>query len=81
VPATSFLFRVVDARTGRGISHVRLTSDNGIVCYTHADGSVAWTEDSLMDRDVHLGVESASVETGLTVRVTRGGRTELAIRR
>ena len=55
--ANPFQMRVVD-QTGHGVPHVKLTSDNGIVCYTRADGSVLWTESSLMDRDVKFRVES-----------------------
>jgi len=49
--ANPFETRVVD-QSGHGVPLVKLTSDNGIVCFTRADGSVLWTESWLMDRDV-----------------------------
>src|SRR5262249_37388375 len=42
--ANPFHMRVVDTKSGEGLGHLRLTSDNGIVCFTKADGSVAWSE-------------------------------------
>jgi hypothetical protein len=55
--AHPFQMRVVD-QTGHWIPHVKLTSDNGIVCYTRADGVVLWSESSLMDRDVKFHIEA-----------------------
>ncbi len=78
--ANPFQIRVVD-QTGQGVPHVKLTSDNGIVCYTRADGSVLWTESSLMDRDVKFRVEVPGVQTTTRVRVVEGGHAEVAIRR
>jgi hypothetical protein len=78
--ANPFQMRVVD-QTGHGLAHVKVTSDNDIVCYTRADGSVLWTESSLMDRDVTFRVASPGTPTVTTVRVVEGGKTEVAIRR
>src|SRR5580765_1816838 len=77
--ANPFQIRVVDQQTGQGLPRVRLTSDNGIVCYTRADGSVLWTESSLMDRDVSFRIDAPGAPRRLTVRVTPGGHTEVAI--
>jgi hypothetical protein len=64
---------IVDQQTGQGISHVRLISDNGIVYYTRADGSVLWTESALMDREVSFRIETSTAQRMVTVRVIPGG--------
>jgi hypothetical protein len=79
--ANPFQMRIVDQETGEGISHVRLTSDNGIVCYTRADGSVLWTESALMDRDVSFRIETSAARRTVTVRVNPGGHAEVVISR
>ena len=79
--ANPFQMRIVDQRTGQGLPNVRLTSDNGIVCYTRADGSVLWTESSLMDRDVSFRIDAPGAPSTLQVRVTPGGHKEVSIRR
>ena len=79
--ANPFQMRIVDQQTGQGISKVRLTSDNGLVCYTRADGSVPWTESALMDRDVSFRIETSAAERTVTVRVTPGGYVVVAITR
>ena len=48
--AHPFMMRIVDPASGEGLARVRVTSDEGYVCYTRADGSVLWTESSLMSR-------------------------------
>jgi hypothetical protein len=76
-----FQTAIVDQQ-GRPAAHVRLTTDNGIVCYTQPNGMVAWTESSLMNRDVHFSIESPDYHFpggGTTLRVTRGGRSELRV--
>ena len=78
--ANPFQMRVVD-QSGHGVPHVKLTSDNGIVCYTRADGSVLWTESSLMDRDVLFRIETSGAQTVTSVRVVEGGHAEVAIQR
>jgi hypothetical protein len=55
--ANPFQMRLVDQATGKGLAHVRLTSDNGIVCYTRADGSVLWTESALRIATYHFGAK------------------------
>jgi hypothetical protein len=79
--AHPFQMRVVDQRTGEGLAYVRLTSDNGIVCYTRPDGSVLWTESSLMDRDVSFRVEASDNQRTVTVRVIAGGHAEIPMPR
>jgi hypothetical protein len=77
--ADPFQIRIVDRETGEGIARVRLTSDNGVVCYTRGDGSVAWTEAALMDRDVSFRIETASAQRTVTVWVSPGGHAEVAV--
>lgn len=79
--ANPFQMRIVDERTGQGISDVRLTSDNGLVCYTRADGSVLWTESALMDRDVSFRIETSAAQRMVTLRVIPGGHARVAITR
>jgi hypothetical protein len=76
----SFHMRIVDGR-GEGIPGVRVVSDNGIVCHTRADGSIHWTERSLMDRDVRFRIEAADLRTTVRYHVTSDGRTEIALRK
>jgi len=78
--AHPFEMRVVDQQTGHGIAHVRLTSDNGVVCYTRADGSVRWTESSLMNRDVRFRIDAPGSQSTTSERVVPGGHAEVAIR-
>ena len=77
--ANPFQMRVVDQATREGLAHVRLTSDNGIVCHTRADGSVLWTESALMDREVAFRIETSATQRTVTVRVKPGGHAEVAI--
>src|SRR5262245_4740327 len=77
--ANPFQMLIVDQQTGQGISHARLISDNGLVCYTRADGSVLWTESTLMDRDVSFRIETAGAKRTVVVHVIPGGRTDVAM--
>lgn len=79
--ATPFELRILDQDTGAGVSHIRLTSDNGIVCYTRPDGSVLWTESALMDREVSFRIDTSAGPRMVTVRVTPGGYSEVEIGR
>jgi hypothetical protein len=76
--AVPFQMRIIDPHTGQGLSHVRVITDTGLVCYTRADGSIFWTESSLMDRDVHFRVDGYA-GGGPTIRVSRGGHAELRL--
>jgi hypothetical protein len=41
---TPFQMRVVEERTGVGVGNLRVVTDNGIACYTRANGDVIWGE-------------------------------------
>ena len=73
ISGRAFTLRVVDARTGIGVHGVRITTDNGIVCYTLLDGSAGFNESSLMGRIVRftvqdLRLQSNTLDTTLDVR-------------
>ena len=79
-----FVMLVVDADTGRPVPHLRMTTDNGIVCFTRPDGAVNWTEGSLMNRSVHFAVrddQQQFANVDATVHVTSGGAATLTVRR
>ena len=76
--ANPFMMRIVDADSGEGLSRVRVTSDNGYVCYTRADGSVLWMESSLMARDVHFRIDAAGGKRLVIAHVTPGGYAEFS---
>ena len=77
--ANPYMMRIVDAQSGEGLSRVRVTSDEGYVCYTRADGSVLWTESSLMGRDVRFRIDAAGGKQFVTARVTPGGHAEFFV--
>lgn len=82
VSPTPFTMRIVDAYTGEGVPGLRITTDNGIICYTLLNGDVSWGESSLMGRDVRFQVEDETHRfdgSDTTLRVTRGGRTTLTV--
>jgi hypothetical protein len=79
--AAPFRMRIVDDQTGQGLRHVRLTSDNGIVCFTRTDGSVLWSESALMNRDVSFRIEAPGGQSTVTIRVVQGGHAEVVVRR
>jgi hypothetical protein len=79
--AHPFQIRLIDERTGEGLPRVRVTSDNGIVCYTRADGSVLWTESSLMDREVSFRIEASDMQRTVSVRVRPDGRADISVHR
>jgi hypothetical protein len=79
-----FTMRVVDAQTGRGVHGLRVTTDNGIVCYSLPDGTLMWGEYSLMSRDVRFTIQDERHRfDGLDTRlhVTRGARAQVTIHR
>jgi hypothetical protein len=79
-----FVTLVVDAETGRPLSHLRITTDNGIVCFTRPDGEANWTEGSLMNRGVRFAVqddERQFANADATLHVTSGGAATIAVRR
>jgi hypothetical protein len=76
--ANPFMMRIVD-ESGEGLRRVRVTSDEGYVCYTRADGSVLWTESSLMGRDVRFRIDAAGTRRIVTAHVTPGGHAEFPV--
>lgn len=55
VQPAPFTMHVID-ETGRDAAGVRITTDNGIVCFTRLDGKASWTELSLLRRAVSVHV-------------------------
>jgi hypothetical protein len=84
-----FTIKVVDEATRRGVPLVELRTVNGIRQYTDSQGTVAFHEPGLMDKDVFFYVSSHGYEfpkdgfgfRGKTLRVKPGGKAELSIRR
>lgn len=77
--ANPFMLRIVDAASGEGLARVRVTSDDGYVCYTRADGSVLWTESSLMGRHVRFRIDAPGSKRVVTAHVTPGGHAEFTV--
>ena len=81
--ARPFTMRVVD-ESGRGVPHVRVVTDNGIVCYSLLDGTLRFAESSLMRRSVRFNLNddsNAFKGAVATVRVTRGSTAIVALER
>jgi hypothetical protein len=79
-----FRMRVVDEGSGMGVGNLRVVTDNGIACYTRANGDVLWGESSLMGRVVRFEIKDATKQFDAaitTIRVTHGGHAELKLRR
>jgi hypothetical protein len=79
----AFTLRVVDKQTDAGVPNVRVSTDNGIT-WTRADGSVSWTESSLMGRNVRFERKddrTNQFDVGAVLSVTPGGQTTLNVRR
>lgn len=82
--STPFTLRIVDEQTGVGVPDLRVTTENWIVCYTQANGNVAWRESSLMGRDVRFTIEDRANQfdnTGATLQVAPGGQAVLKVHR
>jgi len=73
-----FLMRILDEQ-GKGIPNIRVVSDNGIVCHTRVDGSVHWTERSIMNRHVRFRIELPESRRDVTLQPTEGGRAEISL--
>ncbi len=72
--AQPFTMRVVD-EFGHGISHVRVVTDNSIVCYSLLDGTLRWSESSVMRRSVQFSIHDYAHRfegTVATMHVKRG---------
>ena len=81
---TPFTIQVVDEQTGQAVPNLRVTTDNGIVCYTRDNGDVAWRESSLMGRDVGFTIKDRRNQfdkLGATLQVTPGGQATLKVHR
>ena len=79
-----FTMRVVDAQTGRGVHGLRVTTDNGIVCYSLPDGTLMWGEYTLMSRDVHFTIQDETNRfkaTEAMLLVTHGGKAAVTLNR
>ena len=73
-----FFMRILDEQ-GQGIPNIRVVSDNGIVCRTQADGSVRWTERSVMN-DVRFRLDSSNGRRDVTLHPTAGGRADVSLK-
>ena len=73
-----FFMRILDEQ-GQGIPNIRVVSDNGIVCRTRADGSVRWTERSVMNRDVRFRLDLADGRRDVMLHPTAGGRANVSL--
>ena len=63
---------------------MELRTTNAITCWTDSNGIVAWNEPGLMDRNVYFTIQSPGYTFtggGRTLKVARGGRAELKIKR
>jgi hypothetical protein len=79
-PEGAFRMAIVDANTGLGVSGVPVRSDNGVLCHTRSDGEIAWTEVSLMDRNVRFTIDLPDgTRDAVTVHVTRGNRAQIRL--
>ena len=79
-----FQIRIVDEQTGRGVPLVEFRTTNHISNWTDSNGIVAWNEPGLMDGDVYFEVQSPGYKFpggGKTLKIARGGRVELKIKR
>ena len=69
-----FRVKVVDERTGRGVSNARVIVENGVESTTEFDGSVLfWLDTALMNRTVSFTIERRGVTTTVELPVTGGG--------
>jgi hypothetical protein len=75
-----FLMRILNEQ-GQGVPNIRVVSDNGIVCRTRADGSVRWTERSVMNREVRFRLDWSNGRRDVTLHPTAGGRADVSLER
>jgi hypothetical protein len=79
-----FTMRVVDADTGVRVAGLRVTTDNGLICYTLNNGAASWPEWSLMGRHVRFALHDSAnryADATIAVGVSFGGRSELKVHR
>jgi len=88
-PSALFAIRVVDAETGRGVPLVELETVNHLRFYTDSNGTVAFREPGLMDRQIFFHVRSHGYEypkddfgyRGVRLRTTPGTEAVLKLKR
>ena len=73
-----FMMRILNGQ-GEGIPNIRVVSDNGIVCHTRTDGSVSWTERSVMNRDVQFRIDLPNTRRHVALHPTPGGRADVSV--
>jgi hypothetical protein len=79
-PERAFRMKIVDPSTGQGVPGVPVRSDNGILCHTSFNGEIAWTEVSVMDRDVRFTVDRPGANSeAVTLHVTRGDHAQIRL--
>ena len=71
-----FFMRIVDQQ-GQGVPNTRVVSDNGIVCHTRADGSVRWTEFSVINHE-RFRLDWPKGCRDVTLHPTVGGRADVS---
>ena len=84
-----FAIRVVDAETGRGVPLVELETVNHLRFYTDSNGTVAFREPGLMDRQIFFHVRSHGYEypkdgfgyRGVRLKSTPGTEAVLKLKR
>jgi len=89
VSSVWFAIRVVDEETGRGVPLVELETVNHLRFYTDSNGTVAFHEPGLMDRQIFFHVNSHGYEypkdgfgyRGVRLKTTRGSEAVLKIKR
>ena len=78
-----YTMRVID-ETGRGAAGVRIITDNGIVCFTLLDGTVSWSERSLLRRPVQIDLHDDHhryADASASVPFDSGGHGTVILRR
>src|SRR2546423_664728 len=83
------IIQVIDDRTNRGVPLVELETVNHIKLVTDSNGTVAFDEPGLMNRDVWFSIKSHGYEypadgfgsRGKTILTKDGGKTTLKIKR
>ena len=73
-----FLMHILNEQ-GQGIPDIRVVSDNGIVCRTRADGSVRWTERSVVNRSVRFRLDWSNGHRDVTLQSTPGSRADVVL--
>ena len=88
-PSALFAIRVVDAETGRGVPLVELETVNHLRFYTDSNGTVAFREPGLMDRQIFFHLRSHGYEypkddfgyRGVRLKTTPGTEAVLKLKR